>query len=119
MSIVVRQITDAVTVPTAAIRTENGQTVVHQVKNGATVSTPVILGLIAGTMTQVTSGLSVGDAVVVESRGFTGGGQGGSTSTGTRTRGTGSGGTNPGGGGQGRGGGSGSVRNGAGVGAAQ
>jgi len=119
VSIVVRQITDAVTVPTAAIRTENGQTVVHQVKNGATVSTPVILGLIAGTMTQVTSGLSVGDAVVVESRGFTGGGQGGSTSTGTRTRGTGSGGTNPGGGGQGRGGGSGSVRNGAGVGAGQ
>jgi len=105
VSIVVRQIADAVTVPTAAIRSENGQTVVHQVKNGATVSTPVTLGLISGATTQITKGLGDGDEVVVESRSFTGGGQGGSTSTGTRTRGT--GGAGRGGGGGTSGGGSG------------
>ncbi len=99
VSIVVRQIADAVTVPTAAIRSENGQTVVHQVKNGATVSTPVTLGLISGATTQITKGLGDGDEVVVESRSFTGGGQGGSTSTGTRTRGTGGAGRGGGGGG--------------------
>ena len=42
------------TVPTAAIHEENGQTVVYQMKDGAQVSTPVTVGAVYGTTTQVT-----------------------------------------------------------------
>lgn len=85
VAIIVKALTDVLTVPTSAIHTENGLTVVHQVKNGATVTTPVTLGLVSGTTTQVTKGLSLGDEVVVSTSSF----GAGSGSTGTRTRGTG------------------------------
>ena len=104
VSIVTRQIADAVTVPTAAVRSLNGQSVVQLVKNGSTVSTPVTLGLVSGATTQITAGVSEGDQVLVEIRGFGGGvGLNGQTG-GTRRQGTGTGGAG-GGGGAGAGGG--------------
>ncbi len=83
VSIIVKEIADAIAVPTAAIRTENGQTVVSKMVGGVATTTPVQLGLVQGNLTQVTSGLAEGDQVVVEGR-TAGGGQ---QSTGTRTRG--------------------------------
>ncbi len=104
VSIVTRQIADAVTVPTAAVRSLNGQSVVQLVKNGSSVSTPVTLGLVSGATTQITAGVSEGDQVLVEIRGFGGGvGLNGQTG-GTRRQGTGTGGAG-GGGGAGAGGG--------------
>ena len=90
VAIIVREVTDAITVPTAAIRTAAGQTTVVKVVDGQQVVVPVQLGMVQGALTQVTAGVVEGDQVVVESAtGFgTGGGSG---STGTRTRGTGSG----------------------------
>lgn len=99
VSIVTRQIADAVTVPTAAVRSLNGQSVVQLVKNGSTVSTPVTLGLVSGATTQITAGVSEGDQVLVEIRGFGGGGVGLNGQTGgTRRQGTGTGGAGGGGG---------------------
>lgn len=90
VAIIVREVTDALTVPTGAIRTAAGQTTVVKVVDGQQVVVPVQLGMVQGALTQVTAGVAEGDQVVVESAtGFgTGGGSG---STGTRTRGTGSG----------------------------
>ncbi|MGV1008662.1 MAG: efflux RND transporter periplasmic adaptor subunit [Dermatophilaceae bacterium] len=84
VSIVVKEITDALVVPTAAIGTVDGKTVVTQVKDGQQVSTPVTLGMVQGNQTQITAGLSQGDQVLVTRTG--GFGQGGGTAT--RTRGT-------------------------------
>lgn len=86
VAIVVRAVPDVLTVPTAAIHTEQGRTVVHQVHAGQQVSTPVTIGEVYGNTTQITGGLNEGDQVVVESRTSPSGGVPGS---GTRTRGTG------------------------------
>lgn len=91
VAIVVKEIADALTVPTAAIRTEGGQAVVAKMVNGTATTTPVQLGMVQGTLTQVTSGLAEGDQVVVEGRAGAGTGSG-SQSTGTRTRSSGQGG---------------------------
>jgi uncharacterized membrane protein YgcG len=90
--ITVKQVPDVLTVPTAAIHEENGQTVVYQMKNGAQVSTPVTVGTVYGATTQITKGLNAGDEVVVTARI-------GRTSTGNATGGTGTtrGGTGTGG----------------------
>ena len=80
--ITVKQVPDVLTVPTSAIHEENGQTVVYQMKNGAQVSTPVTVGTVYGTTTQITKGLNAGDEVVVTARV-------GRTSTGNATGGTG------------------------------
>ena len=94
VSITVREVSDALTVPTAAIRTEAGQTVVTKVVGDQRVTTPIQIGMVQGTLTQVTAGLAEGDLVLVErAAGF----GGGSLSTGTRTRGAGQGGFGPGG----------------------
>jgi membrane fusion protein, macrolide-specific efflux system len=66
--ITVKQVPDVLTVPTAAIHEENGQTVVYQMKDGQQVSTPVTVGTVYGTTTQITKGLNAGDEVVVTSR---------------------------------------------------
>ena len=63
--IVVRQLTDVLTVPTAAISSQNGATTVSKLVNGKQVSTPVVVGTVLGASTQVTSGLKEGDQVVV------------------------------------------------------
>ena len=80
--ITVKQVPDVLTVPTAAIHEENGQTVVYQMKDGAQVSTPVTVGTVYGATTQITKGLNAGDEVVVTARV-------GRTSTGNATGGTG------------------------------
>ena len=88
VSIVVKEVADALVVPTAAITTVDGKTVVTQVKDGQQVSTPVTLGMVQGNLTQITAGLSEGDEVLVTRSGTTPG-QGGGSGTATRTRGSG------------------------------
>jgi len=88
VSIIVKEVTDALVVPTAAITTADGKTVVTQVRNGQQVSTPVTVGMVQGNQTQITAGLANGDEVLVTRSGATPG-QGGAGSTATRTRGTG------------------------------
>jgi macrolide-specific efflux system membrane fusion protein len=102
VSIIVRQLENLLTVPTNALHTEGGKTVVHQISNGVQVSTPVKVGTTYGPVTQVLSGLKAGDKVVGTA--FRMGGTGGTRSrTGTGSGGgTGGGGT--GGGGTGGGG---------------
>ena len=76
----------------AAVRTSGGQSIVVKVVNGQQVSTPVTVGLVQGSLTQITGGVVEGDQVVVEGRAGAGSGAGsGSTSTSTRTRGAGQG----------------------------
>ena len=95
------------TVPTAAIHDEGGQTVVYQMKDGAQVSTPVTVGTVYGATTQITKGLNAGDEVVVAARTGTGGtGRTGTGRTGG-TGGTGTGGAGGFGGGFGQQGGTG------------
>lgn len=56
---------DVLTVPTAAIRTENGQTVVTRVTNGTDATVQVEVGTVFGSSTQITGGLSEGDSVLI------------------------------------------------------
>jgi len=63
--IVTKSIPDVLAVPTAALRQENGQTVVTKVVNGKDTTVPVVVGTAYGASTQVTSGLSDGDQVRV------------------------------------------------------
>jgi len=92
VTIIVKQLQDVLTVPTAAVHTVNGKTVVYQRRNGSQVDTPVTVGAVFGASTQIVSGLKDGDEVVVTT--FGPGGAGG----GTRQR-TGNGGAIFGGGG--------------------
>jgi multidrug efflux pump subunit AcrA (membrane-fusion protein) len=64
VSIIVKQVENVLTVPTSALHTEGGKTVVHQMTNGAQVSTPVTAGTTYGPQTQILSGLKAGDKVV-------------------------------------------------------
>jgi multidrug efflux pump subunit AcrA (membrane-fusion protein) len=72
--IIVKQLNDVLTVPTAAIRTVDGKTVVRQVKGGTEVDTPVTVGAVYGPSTQITKGLSAGDSVIVADVRLSGGG---------------------------------------------
>jgi hypothetical protein len=65
VAIVTRQVPDVLTVPTLALRTSGGRTVVTLVRNGTDVTTPVTVGTAYGPSTQVLGGLSPGDQVVV------------------------------------------------------
>nr|WP_300146311.1 HlyD family efflux transporter periplasmic adaptor subunit [Propionicimonas sp.] len=56
---------DVLTVPTAAIRSEDGKTVVTKVDNGTNSTTEVEVGKVFGSYTQITSGLSEGDSVLI------------------------------------------------------
>jgi hypothetical protein len=101
--VTVKQVPDVLTVPTSAIHEENGQTVVYQMKDGAQVSTPVTVGTVYGTTTQITKGLNAGDEVVVTARTgrtSTGNATGGTGTTRNGFGGNGSGGFNQGGGAQ-------------------
>jgi macrolide-specific efflux system membrane fusion protein len=65
ISIIVKQLSDVVEVPTAAITySTSGQATVTEVKNGNHVSQSVTVGAAASGETQITSGLSAGDSVV-------------------------------------------------------
>lgn len=65
VSIIVSQRDAVLTVPTAAVSTVNGQTVVTRLVGTQKTPTPVTLGTSYGATTEVTKGLSEGDQVVV------------------------------------------------------
>ena len=88
VTIIVKQVENVMTVPTNALHTENGKTVVHQIANGAQISTPVTVGTTFGPVTQILSGLKAGDKVVGTSLR-----NGGGPAGGTRSRQGGGGGT--------------------------
>jgi multidrug efflux pump subunit AcrA (membrane-fusion protein) len=100
VSIIVKQIQSALTVPTTAVHTVNGKTVVYQQASGKQINTEVKVGGVYGPNTQILSGIKEGDKVVIESF-RPGGGTGNRQRTGTG----GGGGNNSGGAGFGGGGG--------------
>lgn len=63
VSIVVKQVEDVLTVPTMALHTEDGETYVEQVVDGATVRATVEVGTAYGVQTEITQGLAEGDEV--------------------------------------------------------
>jgi macrolide-specific efflux system membrane fusion protein len=63
--IITKQLNDVLTVPTAALRQENGQTVVTKVTDGKSETVVVTVGESYGAQTEVKSGLSDGDIVQV------------------------------------------------------
>ncbi len=76
VSILVRQVTNAIAVPTLAITDVSGQPTVRVQANGTTVDRQVTLGEVFGQQTQITKGLSAGDVVVFGTRTGTFGGAG-------------------------------------------
>lgn len=79
-SIIVKQVANAIAVPTRAVQTSGSETYVMKVVDGKAVKTDVVLGQVAGPLTQVTSGIKAGD--VVQIPGFTRTGGTGGTRTG-------------------------------------
>jgi multidrug efflux pump subunit AcrA (membrane-fusion protein) len=109
VTIIVKTVTGVLTVPTPAVVTENGKTVVHQIVGGKQVSTPVTIGTVYGALTEIKTGIKTGDKVVLPLTRFGGGGAGGAgrTGGGAGTGGQTGGGFGGGGGGFGGGGGGG------------
>jgi membrane fusion protein, macrolide-specific efflux system len=107
VSVIYRQLADVLEVPAAAIHYSAGKATVLQSRSGKTVSVPVGAGLTSGGVTQITSGLSAGQQVLVAQSTSPSAGAGGSTRSGTGTGGGFGGGSGFGGGGGGFGGGSG------------
>jgi RND family efflux transporter MFP subunit len=86
VALIVKQLNNVLTIPTQAVRSVNGATVVYQRVGGKRVTTPVIVGASYGPTTEITSGLKAGDQVeisfnrpggTVRRNGTTGGGGGG------------------------------------------
>jgi multidrug efflux pump subunit AcrA (membrane-fusion protein) len=88
VSIIVKQLSNVLVVPTLAVRTQNDRTVVSVDRNGSVVTTPVTVGEVFGAQTQITHGLAEGDAVVLPTGGFQRGATG-TTGGGTGTEGRG------------------------------
>ncbi len=65
VSIIYHQLTDVLAVPAAAVRPSGGRTVVYTIVHGRQVARPVTIGLTTGGQTQITSGLTAGERVVV------------------------------------------------------
>jgi multidrug efflux pump subunit AcrA (membrane-fusion protein) len=86
VSITVAQRADVLTVPTAAITTSNGQTVVTKLVAGKKTSTEITIGESFGAVTEVTKGLAEGDQVVISFANRAGAGTGTRTGQGTGTR---------------------------------
>lgn len=80
LSIIVSQRTDVITVPTQAVETEDGQAYVTVQVDGDEERRAVEIGEAAGMVTEIVSGLEVGEQVVVP--GFTGRGAGTGTEDG-------------------------------------
>jgi multidrug efflux pump subunit AcrA (membrane-fusion protein) len=97
VSIIVSQRDGVLTVPTAAISTAGGQTVVTKLVGATRTVMPVSLGTSYGVTTEVTQGLVDGDQVVVPASGRTGGAASGRSSTGTGAAGLGGAGAGGGG----------------------
>ncbi len=70
VSIVYHQLTDVLAVPAAAVRMSGGKTVVDTMVGGHQVAKDVTTGLTANGLTQITSGLTAGERVVVEIQRF-------------------------------------------------
>ncbi len=102
VQIIVRQLTDVLTVPTAALHYTGSQAQVYELTGSKQTPRAVTVGVSSGGVTQITDGLGAGDMVVLPDSAPTGRVRGG---TGTPTGGTGGG---FGGGGFGGGGGAGS-----------
>lgn len=100
VSIVVKQLNDVLAVPSAAVHYNGGQASVDELVGGKQTSEPITVGQTSNGMTQVLSGLSEGDQVMLSAPN----GAGGSARTGTGT-GNGQGGRGAGFGGGGRAGG--------------
>jgi HlyD family secretion protein len=64
--IVIAQKENALYVPTSAIKTVNDKKTVNTVKNGSSQSTEIQTGIVAGVNTEVISGLSEGDTILVD-----------------------------------------------------
>lgn len=65
VALIVKQVANVLAVPTLAVHTDNGKTVVYKSVAGKRVVTPVTLGAVYGAMTQIKSGLVAGDQVEV------------------------------------------------------
>jgi macrolide-specific efflux system membrane fusion protein len=97
VEVAVASATDVLYVPTAAVRTAGGQSTVTVLQNGKQVAKTVQVGVKGDTGTEITSGLNLGDTVVIATGGTgTGPGVGGGPGGGAGGR--------PGGGGMGGGG---------------
>jgi membrane fusion protein, macrolide-specific efflux system len=64
LTIIVKELSDVLVVPTAALRYDNGGIYVELVQNGKDVLHPVAVGTSSGGEAQITSGLAAGDQVV-------------------------------------------------------
>ncbi len=65
-TLIYKQVSNVLVVPTIALhRNANGGQYVEQVKNGKTVQTTVRVGIASGGQTQIVSGLSAGDKIIV------------------------------------------------------
>jgi multidrug efflux pump subunit AcrA (membrane-fusion protein) len=84
VTLIVKQLNNATTVPTAALHYTSSGAAVYEMVNGRQVAVPVTVGMTSDGETQITSGLSVGTKVVVQ--GLRAGGFG--TTTGGTGRGT-------------------------------
>lgn len=84
-TIIYERRTDVLAVPSAAVTTtsDGTSTVKVQAADGTIADTPVVVGESDGTYTEITSGLSAGDTIVVAS--FTGAGRTGTGTTNDRT----------------------------------
>ena len=90
VSIIVKQLSNVLTVPTTAIHYTSTGAAVYEMSGGKQVSHPITTGTTESGYTQVLSGLSAGDQVVVATTTRAGsGGSGGSGSGGTGTTGRG------------------------------
>jgi RND family efflux transporter MFP subunit len=65
VSVTIGQVDNALTVPSSAIHTEGSRTSVTMVANGVTESVTVTIGAVGTDRTQILSGLSAGDSVVL------------------------------------------------------
>ncbi|MDO8497565.1 MAG: efflux RND transporter periplasmic adaptor subunit [bacterium] len=63
-NIIVATKDNVVVVPSSAIQTQNGESVVQIKKNGQYVSTPVEIGIASDTQTEIISGVNEGDEIV-------------------------------------------------------
>jgi membrane fusion protein, macrolide-specific efflux system len=87
VSIIVKQVPDVLTVPTAALHSAGGRTFVYQTKGGKQVKTYVTVGTTYGPSTQITAGLKSGDQVSVTTTTGTRGGTGTTNRNGTTRQG--------------------------------
>jgi macrolide-specific efflux system membrane fusion protein len=76
VSIIYNQLTNVLAVPTAAVGFSGGKTVVYTIAGGHQVAKDVTTGLVSGGLTQITSGLTAGERVVVEIVAIVSGGSG-------------------------------------------